>query len=270
MCAYCAQCAVVNQIVPIEGLSRPIRMTEYPDQPGDPCRWVIYKDPLGFPDQAYLAVGKSRDGWHRMNHQGQVVVCAEAQHALPRARSEAFAREGAKVEWIARSADVGEFARTHEPPDTLVVSVPHFARGSFAGLAEAAWHEALLGELGRVIHVLRAIGTQMTERRNGCILVVGTLAGTTGFPEWTLASTIEGALVALTRSLACEWAAQNVRIVYVACGAIERDVPACRWSRNVVSANPVGANGYHRRDCPDGAVSGKFPRKFHNRQRDPR
>ena len=62
VCAYCAHCAVVNQILPIEGLGRPMRMTEYPDQPGDPCRWVIYKDPLGFPDQAYLAVGKSRDG----------------------------------------------------------------------------------------------------------------------------------------------------------------------------------------------------------------
>ena len=61
VCAYCAHCAVVNQILPIEGLGRPMRMTEYPDQPNDACRWIIYKDPRGFPDQAFLAVGKSRD-----------------------------------------------------------------------------------------------------------------------------------------------------------------------------------------------------------------
>jgi hypothetical protein len=61
VCAYCAHCAVVNQILPIEGLGRPMRMTEYPDEPNDACRWIIYKDPHGFPDEAYLAVGKSRD-----------------------------------------------------------------------------------------------------------------------------------------------------------------------------------------------------------------
>jgi hypothetical protein len=61
VCAYCAHCAVVNQILPIEGLGRPMRMTEYPDEPNDACRWIIYKDPQSFPDQAYLTVGKSRD-----------------------------------------------------------------------------------------------------------------------------------------------------------------------------------------------------------------
>jgi hypothetical protein len=61
VCAYCAHCAVVNQILPIEGLGRPMRMTEYPDKPTDACRWIIYKDSHGFPDQAYLAVGKSQE-----------------------------------------------------------------------------------------------------------------------------------------------------------------------------------------------------------------
>jgi NAD(P)-dependent dehydrogenase (short-subunit alcohol dehydrogenase family) len=178
-----------------------------------------------------------------MEFQDQLVVCAEAPSALPRALSEAFEREGAIVDWIARAADIDEFARNHQAPDTLIVPVPHFPRGPFEELAEAAWQDALLKELWRVIHVLRAIGARMAERRSGCILVVGTLAGTTGFPEWTLASTIEGALVALTRSLACEWAAQNVRIVYLACGAVEGDLPAGAEVDGLASRTPLGRLG---------------------------
>src|SRR6266851_4318708 len=98
-----------------------------------------------------------------MEFQDKVVVLAEAQSALSRALSEAFEREGAKVDWIARAADVDEFARTHQPPDTLIVSVSHFSRGPFTELAEAAWQDALLGELWRAIHILRAIGARMAE-----------------------------------------------------------------------------------------------------------
>ena len=60
VCAYCAHCAVVNQVLPIEWLGYPMRMTEYPENPNDPCRWIIYKDKQAFADEAYTAVGKSR------------------------------------------------------------------------------------------------------------------------------------------------------------------------------------------------------------------
>jgi hypothetical protein len=60
VCAYCAHCAVVNQILPIEGLGRPMRMTLNPENPNDPCRWIIYKDPHGFPDEAFTSVGKQK------------------------------------------------------------------------------------------------------------------------------------------------------------------------------------------------------------------
>lgn len=62
VCAYCAHCAVVNQMLPIEGLGHPMRMTEYPENPYDPCRWIIHKDWDGFPDQAFISVGKVRGG----------------------------------------------------------------------------------------------------------------------------------------------------------------------------------------------------------------
>jgi len=59
VCAYCTHCSVVNQVLPIENIGRPMRLTEYPQDPDDPCRWIIYKDGREFPDLAYTAVGKS-------------------------------------------------------------------------------------------------------------------------------------------------------------------------------------------------------------------
>ena len=62
VCAYCTHCSVVNQILPIEGIGRPMRLTEYPQDPGDPCRWIIYKDGREVADLAYTAVGKTPGG----------------------------------------------------------------------------------------------------------------------------------------------------------------------------------------------------------------
>lgn len=58
VCAYCAHCSVVNQILPIEKLGHPMRMTQYPENPDDPCRWIIYKDATAFPIEAFSEVGQ--------------------------------------------------------------------------------------------------------------------------------------------------------------------------------------------------------------------
>jgi hypothetical protein len=65
VCLYCAHCAVVNEILPIEANGAPMRVVDYPSDPADPCRWTIYKSPKLVPDEAYLRVGKTRpDGGH--------------------------------------------------------------------------------------------------------------------------------------------------------------------------------------------------------------
>ena len=58
VCAYCAHCAVALQLVPIERIGHPIRVTEYPDDAREPCRWIIYKQPELIPAHAYTEVGK--------------------------------------------------------------------------------------------------------------------------------------------------------------------------------------------------------------------
>lgn len=58
VCLYCAHCAVVNEILPIEQHGTPMRVTDYPEKPGDRCRWTVYKDPAFVPLEAFTRVGK--------------------------------------------------------------------------------------------------------------------------------------------------------------------------------------------------------------------
>jgi hypothetical protein len=60
VCLYCAHCAVVNEILPIEATGAPMRVVDYPADPAEPCRWTIYKSPDLIPDKAYERVGKAR------------------------------------------------------------------------------------------------------------------------------------------------------------------------------------------------------------------
>jgi hypothetical protein len=58
VCLYCAHCALVNEILPIEATGVPMRVTDYPDDPDDVCRWTIFKSAAFVPDWAYERVGK--------------------------------------------------------------------------------------------------------------------------------------------------------------------------------------------------------------------
>lgn len=59
VCYYRAHCSFVNEILPIESFGHPMRITEYPKDPSDPCVWYIYKDPAKIPAEYYERVGKS-------------------------------------------------------------------------------------------------------------------------------------------------------------------------------------------------------------------
>lgn len=61
VCLYCVHCAFVNEIFPIERFGMPLRITEYPKNPKDKCRWTVYKDAAAVPASAYERVGKNPD-----------------------------------------------------------------------------------------------------------------------------------------------------------------------------------------------------------------
>lgn len=60
VCLYCSHCALVNEILPIEHYGYPNRITQYPEKPGDPCVWYIYKNPDDIPEEFYTRIGKKK------------------------------------------------------------------------------------------------------------------------------------------------------------------------------------------------------------------
>jgi hypothetical protein len=60
VCLYCTHCADVNELLPLDRVGRPMRVTEHPANPGDKCRWYIYKRPELIPAKFYEKVGRKR------------------------------------------------------------------------------------------------------------------------------------------------------------------------------------------------------------------
>lgn len=60
VCLYCTHCADINELLPLDRIGRPMRVTEHPKDPGDKCRWYIYKRPELIPDRYYEQVSRKR------------------------------------------------------------------------------------------------------------------------------------------------------------------------------------------------------------------
>ena len=60
VCLYCTHCADINELLPLDRIGRPMRVTEHPRDPGDKCRWFIYKRPDLIPDNVYENLGRQR------------------------------------------------------------------------------------------------------------------------------------------------------------------------------------------------------------------
>lgn len=57
---YCLHCAVWHEIMMIERIGYPVKITEYNDDPKAPCRWFFYKDPKKIPEEFYTRVGMKK------------------------------------------------------------------------------------------------------------------------------------------------------------------------------------------------------------------
>jgi hypothetical protein len=57
--AYCTHCAAL-EIASVERFGYPIFVTEYSDDPWQPCRYIFYKDPEAIPERYFTRLGKSK------------------------------------------------------------------------------------------------------------------------------------------------------------------------------------------------------------------
>ncbi len=153
-----------------------------------------------------------------MDYSDKSIAFGGSSHtSLGRALVEAFAQHGATTIQVEREASLSPGAEI----DALVWVSPSPAEAPFLQLSDSDWTGAIQTGLLSSARLIREIGEGMVARQRGCVIVVGSLSGTTGWPGFAVSSMVEGGLIALVRSLACEWAVHNVRLVYLAYGAVD-------------------------------------------------
>ena len=59
VCYYCTHCCVFQEILPIEMRGYPICVTQYTDDPKEPCVHLYYKKPELIPDEYFTRIGKT-------------------------------------------------------------------------------------------------------------------------------------------------------------------------------------------------------------------
>ena len=57
---YCTHCCIWHEIMPIETQGYPLKVTEYSDDPNEPCKWYFYKRPELIPEEYFVRIGKKK------------------------------------------------------------------------------------------------------------------------------------------------------------------------------------------------------------------
>jgi NAD(P)-dependent dehydrogenase (short-subunit alcohol dehydrogenase family) len=175
---------------------------------------------------------------------GKVVAVAGASKGIGFACAEAFAREGAKVALVSRSAAnldaaltrlkgvactpitcVADLVRADEaarmadqvetalgPIDVLVNSAGAARRYTPDDLDVAAWHAAMDAKYFSYIHPISAVLPGMAARGRGRVINVASTAGLTGYAYVSAYVAAKHGVIGLTRSLALEYARRGVTV----------------------------------------------------------
>jgi hypothetical protein len=51
--------------MPIDKTGAPIKITEMPNDPSKPCRWLFYKRSEDIPEKYYARIGRKKPDWKK-------------------------------------------------------------------------------------------------------------------------------------------------------------------------------------------------------------
>lgn len=158
------------------------------------------------------------------------VVARHASDAVPQ-RIKALGRRCIVIE-----GDVGQPAAAVAAVQRTVMElggidiVVHAAGGLIPGalmeVTDAAWMDAFNVHVHAAFHLARSAVPAMKTRGEGAIVLISSVAGLRGLKTAIAYQVVKGALPQMTRALAYELAASNVRVNCVAPGIIRTDFHA--------------------------------------------
>lgn len=211
---------------------------------------------------------------------GKVAWVTGASKGLGRAMASALAKAGASVAITARTADdldklaaelrqdghritvlpgsVADSGRMDECAESIMAAhgrldvlvnnagiSPLFKRSEH--ITDAEWSLVLDVNLDGAFYCCRAAGRHMLEQGSGSIVNISSVHGTTGFGRIAPYAASKGALEALTRVLAVEWADRGVRVNSLAPGYFRTDLSgglmASNWGEKIEHEIPLGRIG---------------------------
>ena len=214
---------------------------------------------------------------------GKTVVITGASKGLGRACAESFAREGARLHLVARSADLLENAKSEiegrfrakistqvlditskgsadaifdvcPDADVLINNAGGIKRGDLLQLDEEQWRQAWELKVFGYINMTRKFYAAMCERKSGVILNIVGLAGEKHQYDYTAGSMGNAALAAFTRTIGSESLDHGVRVLGVNPGWVDtaRGIPLMqRYAQSVFGtpdrwADVIGTWGLKR------------------------
>lgn len=136
-----------------------------------------------------------------------------------------------------------------EKIDVLVCNAavnPHF--GSSQEIGEQAYDKIMSTNVKNVLWLCRAVIPQMAERKDGAVIIVTSIAGFKGTRKLGTYALSKAADMQMTRNLAIEWGAENVRVNCIAPGLVRTDFARALWEdpencAKALAAYPLGRLG---------------------------
>jgi NAD(P)-dependent dehydrogenase (short-subunit alcohol dehydrogenase family) len=93
-------------------------------------------------------------------------------------------------------------------------------------LTDEEWDQVLATNLTAMFRLARAVAPGMIARGRGRIINIGSMWAVLGVPRYAAYCASKGAVHALTRALAAEWARHGIRVNCLAPGYVNTDIPA--------------------------------------------